>query len=98
MGPVRCGTTTVFRYSLMRPSTVSAALKKYPSTPMFGAGRVMRPGTTYAPGDHMKYPPNVWMLFENLMLSNVSTIQCSFWASGSESSEGPAKTSLVHED
>jgi hypothetical protein len=37
------------------------------------------------------------MLFENLMLSNVSAIQSSFLISGSEASAGPVKTSLVHE-
>src|SRR5688572_9803699 len=38
------------------------------------------------------------MLFENLMFGpSVSTIQASFRASGSETSFGPAKTSLVHE-
>src|SRR5687767_4063081 len=37
------------------------------------------------------------MLFENLMLLNVSAIQSSFWISGSEASAGPVYVSLVHE-
>src|ERR687896_1679445 len=37
------------------------------------------------------------MLFENLMFLNVSAIQSSFRISGSEASDGPVYTSLVHE-
>src|SRR5919106_4745088 len=37
------------------------------------------------------------MLFENLMLSNVSATHSSFWISGSDASAGPAYVPLVHE-
>ena len=37
------------------------------------------------------------MLFENLMLSNVSAIQSSFRISGSEASDGPVYVPLVQE-
>src|SRR5215208_4960897 len=37
------------------------------------------------------------MLFENLMFLNVCAIQYSFLISGSDASDGPANTSLVHE-
>src|ERR671922_656056 len=37
------------------------------------------------------------MLLENLMFLNVSAIQSSFLISGSDASDGPANTSLVHE-
>src|SRR5215211_5071294 len=87
------------RTSLIRFRIRSPAAKKYLSTPMFACTAVPsdRSGR-YAPGAHMKYPPKLWMLFENLMFVNVSAIQSSFLISGSEASPGPANVSLVHEN
>ena len=44
----------MLRCSLMRARIFSPASKKYFSTPMFGAGAVVRAPSLYAPGDHMK--------------------------------------------
>src|SRR5215207_792931 len=94
IGPVRSGRMTVPRISLMRPRIFSPAWKKYFSTPMFGAGDVVRlPSSRYAPGDHMKKPPNECMLLANLMFGYVSAIHMSFLVSGSEASDGPEKLS-----
>ena len=38
------------------------------------------------------------MLIANLIFGNVSTTQCSFLISGSETSDGPENVSLVHEE
>src|SRR4051794_20065795 len=88
---------TVFRVDLMCDRISSATWKKYFSTPMFGAGSVTRPLATYAPGAHMKYPPCVWMLIANLIFGNVAVTHCSFLISGSETSDGPANVSPVHD-
>jgi hypothetical protein len=72
MGPVRVGSTNVPRCSAMRPRIVCETSKKCCSMPTEGRSNGSRPGSSYAPGAHMKYSPKVWTFMENRMLSNVS--------------------------
>ena len=74
------------------------AAQKNVSVPRSGRGSGIRPGTMYAPGDHMNRFPELCVFIENLMFRYVAATQSTFLLSGSDSSDGPEKLSLVQLD